>query len=147
MKVILLVAGLLLTALGFSAQGDGIHVRREIIFPTGFDADVTTIGGGEGADRRVVTVTPRGFQTRTIGVSLEPFVAGATMHVLKRYDLTTYLLRLQDGRQFRVQTGKDVTIDGRPYRAVGWQDDAYTLISLDRRLWLRFSKAPEFRYN
>lgn len=144
--LILALSGVL--ALAAVAQADGIHVRRELIYPTTFDTNVTTLpaGGAGVADRRVVTITPGGWQTRAVGVSFEPMVLGSTRHIVKRYDLASYLLQLHDGRQFRVRTGTDVTIDGRPYRAVGWHDNMYTLISLDRRTWLRFPKAPDFKY-
>lgn len=55
------------TRSGVQAQ---MEVVQEIIYPTEFDTDVTTIEGGDDSDRQVVTVTPGSFETRETGVIL-----------------------------------------------------------------------------
>jgi hypothetical protein len=110
-----------------SAQA-GATFGREIRYPTRYEAESGPAG---------VVMVPQDFVTRETGAILEGVVAGVAM-VVEADGRPAVRLQLEDGRTLVTRTGMWIKMDGVIYRALGWQDDGFHLLSRSGNKRIRF---------
>ena len=105
-----------------------VSAKTEVRYPGEFKA-VGTSGG--------VVILPTGFKTRETGTFVNAVVAGVARHTTRR-GAAAVQLELKDGRTLTTSAGKLIKMDGVVYKAAGWNDGAFVLVSQNSSKHLRF---------
>ena len=105
-----------------------VSAKREVRYPSEFKA-VSTSGG--------VVILPTKFKTRETGTFINAVVAGVARHTTRQGPAAVQL-ELKDGRKLTTSKGRLIKVDGVVYKAAGWDDGAFVLVSQNSSKRLRF---------
>ena len=140
-----LVCGLLLPPSMFAqTRLGGFSHGREIRYPTEFEVEPPQIGR-DGRGGTVVltppTVIPKNFTTRTVGSRLASKINGVVRSVVPRgKSAPVVTLQFYRGPKLQTTEGRKVILNGRVYRADGFDGRQYVLKPVGGGRELRFRR-------